>query len=104
MLTPHARAHLGMPRSRMVYGPRNTNTIGAITNPANGIFSFTEFSSGVCTLKYCVVEVRIRSQPVTAAATDCRYWQLLLAVSSIAALHLPGGCRRRYCCLTSALC
>ena len=87
----------------MVYGPRNTNTIGAITNPANGIFSFTESSSGVCTLKYRIVEVRIRSQPVTAAATDCRYWQLL-AVSSIAALHLPGGCRRRYCCLTSALC
>jgi hypothetical protein len=48
-----------MPRSRMVYGPRNTNTIGAITNPANGIFSFTESSSGVCTLKYRVVEVCI---------------------------------------------
>ena len=59
MLIPPARAHLAMPRSRLVYGPRNTNTIGAITNPANGIFSFTESSSGVCTLKYRVVEVCI---------------------------------------------
>ena len=42
----------------MVYGPRNSNTIGAITSPVNGIFSFNETSSGVCTLKYRVIEVR----------------------------------------------